>query len=104
MRTDDRGWPVYNFVNNNLETMWLHFYDEGLFYDGFYVINDLEVSFLITFSRTKMIMIPRMGMLRLMDECSSITLTVMIVWRTLVETGITGMSTKMTGTGTTPST
>ena len=32
--------------------MWLHFYDEGLFYDGFYVINDLEVSFLISFSRT----------------------------------------------------
>ena len=23
--------------------MYLHFYDEGLFYDGFYVINDLEV-------------------------------------------------------------
>ena len=43
VRTDDRGWPVYQYFYNG-KPMWLHFYDEGLFYDGFYIINDLEVS------------------------------------------------------------
>ena len=43
VRTDDEGWPVYQYNYNN-KPMWLHFYDEGLFYDGFYIINDLEVS------------------------------------------------------------
>ena len=42
-RTDDEGWPVYQYFYNG-KPMWLHFYDEGLFYDGFYIINDLEVS------------------------------------------------------------
>ena len=43
-RTDDRGWPVYQYFDNSQQrTLWLHFYDEGLFYDGFYVVNDLEV-------------------------------------------------------------
>merc|ERR1712227_1115063 len=40
-RTDDEGWPVYQYFYNG-KPMWLHFYDEGLFYDGFYIINDLE--------------------------------------------------------------
>ena len=44
-RTDDRGWPVYQYFDNSQQrTLWLHFYDEGLFYDGFYVVNDLEVK------------------------------------------------------------
>ena len=46
-RTDDRGWPVYQYFYNG-KPMWLHFYDEGLFYDGFYIINDLEVSVYIS--------------------------------------------------------
>ena len=41
--TDGRGWPTYQYVNSQGEVIYLHFYDEGLFYDGFYVINDLEV-------------------------------------------------------------
>ena len=41
--TDDRGWPTYQYLNSQHQVMYLHFYDEGLFYDGFYVINDLEV-------------------------------------------------------------
>merc|ERR1712117_92657 len=41
-RTDDEGYPVYSYTNAQHQTVWLHFYDEGLFYDGFYVINDLE--------------------------------------------------------------
>ena len=41
--TDGRGWPTYQNVNSQGEVIYLHFYDEGLFYDGFYVINDLEV-------------------------------------------------------------
>ena len=31
-------------MNSQSEVIYLHFYDEGLFYDGFYVINDLEVK------------------------------------------------------------
>merc|ERR1711915_1082377 len=35
-RTDDRGWPVYQYYDNSQQrTLWLHFYDEGLFYDGY---------------------------------------------------------------------
>merc|ERR1711915_455793 len=41
LEEDDRGWPVYQYFYNG-QPMWLHFYDEGLFYDGFYIINDLE--------------------------------------------------------------
>ena len=41
--TDGRGWPTYQYVNSQGDVIYLHFYDEGLFYDGFYVINDLEV-------------------------------------------------------------
>ena len=42
--TDGRGWPTYQYINSQSEVIYLHFYDEGLFYDGFYVINDMEVS------------------------------------------------------------
>ena len=41
--TDGRGWPTYQYLNSQHQVIYLHFYDEGLFYDGFYVINDLEV-------------------------------------------------------------
>ena len=43
--TDQEGWPVYQYFYQNGQgiTLWLHFYDEGLFYDGFYVINTSEV-------------------------------------------------------------
>merc|ERR1711971_1391961 len=34
-RTDDEGWPVYQYFYNG-KPMWLPFYDE------FYIINDLE--------------------------------------------------------------
>ena len=40
--TDGDDYPVYEYIYNN-KPVWFHFYDEGLFYDGFYVINDLEV-------------------------------------------------------------
>merc|ERR1712141_695891 len=43
--TDGRGWPTYQYVNSQGEVIYLHFYDEGLFYDGFYVINDLETEY-----------------------------------------------------------
>ena len=43
-RTDDSGWPIYQYFHNT-KPMWLHFYDEGFFYDGFYVINDLEEGY-----------------------------------------------------------
>merc|ERR1712154_363674 len=43
--TDGRGWPTYQYVNSQSEVIYLHFYDEGLFYDGFYVINDLETEY-----------------------------------------------------------
>merc|ERR1712215_46934 len=45
MRTDSRMWPIYqhSFGQNGL--YYLHFYDEGLFYDGFYVVNDLETGY-----------------------------------------------------------
>ena len=42
--TDGRGWPTYQYINPQHQAIYLHFYDEGLFYDGFYVINDLEVG------------------------------------------------------------
>merc|ERR1712200_57995 len=43
--TDGRGWPTYQYLNSQHQVMYLHFYDEGLFYDGFYVINDLETGY-----------------------------------------------------------
>ena len=41
-KTDINGWPVYEYIFTQTFKYYLHFYDEGLFYDGFYVINDLE--------------------------------------------------------------
>merc|ERR1712235_218556 len=43
-RTDGDDYPVYEYIYNN-KPYWFHFYDEGLFYDGFYVINDLEEGY-----------------------------------------------------------
>merc|ERR1719384_796221 len=43
--TDGRGLANISYVNSQGEVIYLHFYDEGLFYDAFYVINDLETGY-----------------------------------------------------------
>merc|ERR1712154_728180 len=44
-KTDSSGYPIYEYIFTNTFIYYLHFYDEGLFYDGFYVINDLETGY-----------------------------------------------------------
>ena len=44
-KTDSRGWPIYQYISGQNILYYIHFYDEGLFYDGFYVINDLETEY-----------------------------------------------------------
>merc|ERR1711892_1459426 len=44
-KTDSRGWPIYQHISGQNIVYYIHFYDEGLFYDGFYVINDLETGY-----------------------------------------------------------
>jgi len=44
-KTDSRGWPIYQYISSQNIVYYIHFYDEGLFYDGFYVINDLETDY-----------------------------------------------------------
>eukprot|EP00091_Calanus_sinicus_P006861 TRINITY_DN1764_c0_g1_i3.p2 TRINITY_DN1764_c0_g1~~TRINITY_DN1764_c0_g1_i3.p2 ORF type:complete len:182 (-),score=82.34 TRINITY_DN1764_c0_g1_i3:238-759(-) len=44
-KTDSRGWPIYQYISGQNSVFYIHFYDEGLFYDGFYVINDLETEY-----------------------------------------------------------
>merc|ERR1719348_2884178 len=42
MRTDADGYAVYQYIGGQGNVYYLHFYDEGFFYNGFWVINDLE--------------------------------------------------------------
>merc|ERR1712080_764701 len=45
VRTDSIDYAVYRFLrqyNGQTLTYWLHMYDEGIFYNGFWVVNDLE--------------------------------------------------------------
>merc|ERR1719334_1461880 len=45
IRTDNIDYAVYRFLrhyNDKTFTYWLHMYDEGIFYNGFWVVNDLE--------------------------------------------------------------
>ena len=44
-KTDSRGWPIYQHISGQNILYYLHFYDEGIFYNGFYVINDLETGY-----------------------------------------------------------
>merc|ERR1711915_962827 len=45
MRTDADGYAVYQYIWGQGTVYYLHFYDEGLFYNGFWVINDLEDAY-----------------------------------------------------------
>jgi len=40
--TDSEGYKVYQANVNPSYVYYLHFYDEGAFYDGFWVVNDRE--------------------------------------------------------------
>ena len=54
MRTDSEGYATYSYTrsyNGQTLTYYLHFYDEGLFYNGFWVVNDLETGFVETEGR-----------------------------------------------------
>lgn len=48
VRTDGQGYASYYYQRTNngqTENYYLHFYDEGLFYNGFWVVNDLEAGY-----------------------------------------------------------
>ena len=54
MRTDSEGYATYSYQRSyNGQTLmyYLHFYDEGLFYNGFWVVNDLETGYVETTGR-----------------------------------------------------
>ena len=54
MRTDSEGYATYSYTrsyNGQTLTYYLHFYDEGLFYNGFWVVNDLEAGYVETEGR-----------------------------------------------------
>merc|ERR1712080_400785 len=45
VRTDSIDYAVYRYLrqyNGQTLTYWLHMYDEVIFYNGFWVVNDLE--------------------------------------------------------------
>ena len=44
--TDGDGYPIYQHITAQNNVYYIHFYDEGFFYDGFYVINDLESEYI----------------------------------------------------------
>ena len=53
-RTDGEGYSSYSYqriYNGQTLLYYLHFYDEGLFYNGFWVVNDLETGFVETEGR-----------------------------------------------------
>ena len=48
VRTDSEGYATYSYMrsyNGQTLTYYLHFYDEGVFYNGFWVVNDLEAGY-----------------------------------------------------------
>ena len=54
VRTDSEGKASYTFTrryNGQSLNYYLHYYDEGLFYNGFWVVNDLETGFVETEGR-----------------------------------------------------
>ena len=54
MRTDSEGKASYKYAriyNGQTLNYYLHYYDEGLFYNGFWVVNDLETGFIETEGR-----------------------------------------------------
>ena len=54
VRTDSEGYATYSYQRSyNGQTLmyYLHFYDEGLFYNGFWVVNDLETGYVETTGR-----------------------------------------------------
>merc|ERR1712055_407391 len=54
VRTDSEGYATYSYArsyNGQTLTYYLHFYDEGLFYNGFWVVNDLETGYVETEGR-----------------------------------------------------
>merc|ERR1719249_191881 len=54
VRTDSEGFATYSyqrFYNGQTLNYYLHFYDEGLFYNGFWVVNDLETGYVETTGR-----------------------------------------------------
>merc|ERR1711971_836526 len=51
VRTDSEGFSSYSYQRiyaGQTLLYYLHFYDEGLFYNGFWVVNDLETGFVET--------------------------------------------------------
>ena len=47
-RTDGDGYASYSYIHNHLgqdTAYYLHFYDEGLFYNGFWVVNDSPTQY-----------------------------------------------------------
>merc|ERR1719357_2006871 len=114
-KTDSRGWPIYQHISGQNILYYLHFYDEGIFYNGFYVINDLETGYVESdglstntylvriFSITCTFMmrefsimasmlstILKLAMLKVMDVCLYTTLTLMTVLMILEGIGTTG--------------
>ena len=54
MRTDSEGKASYTYTrryNGQSLNYYLHYYDEGLFYNGFWVVNDLETGYVETEGR-----------------------------------------------------
>ena len=54
VRTDSEGFSSYSYqriYNGQTLLYYLHFYDEGLFYNGFWVVNDLETGYIETEGR-----------------------------------------------------
>ena len=48
VRTDSEGKASYKYTrsyNGQSLDYYLHYYDEGLFYNGFWVVNDLETGY-----------------------------------------------------------
>merc|ERR1711872_490836 len=48
VRTDSEGFATYSYqrsYNGQTLNYYLHFYDEGVFYNGFWVVNDLETGY-----------------------------------------------------------
>ena len=54
VRTDSEGKASYTYTrsyNGQSLNYYLHYYDEGLFYNGFWVVNDLETGYIETEGR-----------------------------------------------------
>merc|ERR1711971_705649 len=54
VRTDSEGYATYSYqrsYNGQSLQYYLHFYDEGVFYNGSWVVNDLETGFVETTGR-----------------------------------------------------